>query len=223
MSELVGVAILIGGIAVCGIGFLWLVRRAFGTSRCWGIGVFLFAPLGLLYAVRHRGRALGPFLVMLLGGAVMASPVVINRIYQPPKEAVTEDKNGEKRGTLTGATETEVVAFLKANRDSAVLQMANRADVTDAVLIEHVAGMPNLRELDLNDTPVTDEGLAVLASLPKLEKLRIARSKATAAGVAKHVLASPTILEIDVGGLNVPGKALRDWKNADPGRRKYVN
>ncbi|HKB03955.1 MAG TPA: hypothetical protein VKD90_17160 [Gemmataceae bacterium] len=223
MSESVGFAILIGGAAVIAIGFLWLVRRAFGTSAWWGVGVLLVAPLGLVYAAIHRRRALGPALVMLLGGAVMASPVVVNRVYQPPKVAITEERDGETRGTLTGATETDVVAYLRAHRDDAVLQMANRADVTDAVLIEHVAGMPNLRELDLNDTPVSDDGLAVLASLPKLQKLRIARTKATPAGVAKHVLTSPTIVEIDVGGLNVPARALRDWKNADPARRKYVN
>jgi hypothetical protein len=223
MSETVGLAILVGGAAVIALGFLWLVRRAFGTSKWWGAGTLLLAPVGLIYAATHRRRAIGPVLVMLLGGAVMASPIVINRVYQPPKEAITEETGGETRGTLTGASETDVVAYLKTHRDAAVLQMANRADVTDAVLLEHVAGMPNLRELDLNDTRVTDAGLAVLASLPKLEKLRIARTRATPNGVAKHALGHPTIIEIDVSGLTVPAKALRDWKNADPMRRKYVN
>ncbi|HVK14002.1 MAG TPA: leucine-rich repeat domain-containing protein [Gemmataceae bacterium] len=223
MSESAGFAILVGGVVVIVLGFLWLVRKAFGTSKLWGFGSLLILPVAVVYAIAYRRRALGPVLVMLLGGAVMASSIVINRVYQPPKEAVTEDKGGESRGTLTGASETDVVAYLKAHRNAAVLQMANRADVTDTVLIEHVGGMPNLGELDLNDTPVTDAGLAVLASLPKLEKLRIARTRATADGVANHVLTSPTIVEIDVGGLNVPGKALRDWRNADPMRRKYVN
>jgi hypothetical protein len=223
MSETTGFAILVAGIAIITIGWLWLVVRAFRTSRWWGFPVLLVPPVGLIFIVACRRPALGPVLVMLLGLAVTASPIVINRVYQPPKEAVVEEKDGETRGTLTGASATDVVAYLQAHRDDAVLQMANRADVTDTVLLEHVAGMPNLRELDLNDTPITDAGLAVLASLPKLQTLRIARTKVTPDGVAKHVLASPTIIEIDVGGLNVPGKALRDWKNADPARRKYVN
>ena len=223
MSETAGFAILVGGAAVAGLGFLWLVGRAFRTSKTWGFGVLLLAPLGLLYAALHRRRAAGPIVVLLLGLLVMASPVVINRVYEPPRTAITEQKDGETRGTLTGATETDVVAYLTAHRDDAVLQMANRPDVTDEVLIAHVAGMPNLRELDLNDTPVTDAGLAVLASLPTLEKLRIARTQVTPAGVSAHVLGSKTIVEIDVGGLNVPAKALREWKNAEPARRKYVN
>jgi hypothetical protein len=223
MSETVGFAILVAGAVVAAVGFLWLVVRAFRTSTLWGLGVLVFAPAGLVFAAIHRRRALAPIIVLLLGLAVTASPVVINRVYQPPREAVVEEKPGETRGTLTGATATDVVEYLKAHRGDAVLQMANRADVTDAVLLEHVAGMPNLRELDLNDTPVTDAGLAAVEKLPKLESLRIARTKATPAGVATYVFASKTIVEIDVSGLNVPARALREWKNADPARRKYVN
>lgn len=223
MSETVGFAVLAAGAAVAAGGFLWLVVRAFRTRVWWGLGVLVFAPVGLAFAAAHRRRAAAPLVVVLLGLAVTASPVVINRVYQPPREAVVEQTNGETRGTLTGATAADVVEYLKAHRGDAVLQMANRADVTDAVLLDHVAGMPNLRELDLNDTPVTDAGLAALATLPKLESLRVARTKATPAGVAKHVLGSKTLVEIDVGGLGVPAAALRAWKNADPGRRKYVN
>ncbi len=223
MSETVGFAILAAGAAVAAAGFLWLVVRAFRTRVWWGLGVFLVPPVGLAFAAVHRRRALAPLLVVLLGLAVTASPVVINRVYQPPREAVVEQKDGETRGTLTGATATDVVGYLKAHRGDAVLQMANRTDVTDAVLLEHVAGMPNLRELDLNDTPVTDAGLAAVETLPKLESLRIARTRATPEGVARHVLASKTLVEVDVGGLRVPAPALRAWKNADPARRKYVN
>jgi hypothetical protein len=222
MSETVGLGILIGGAAVVFVGFVWLVVRAFRTSTLWGVVTLLLPPVGLVYLLARR-RAWGPVVVSLIGLAVMALPVVVNRLYQPPKVAVVEERQGETRGTLTGATETDVVEYLKAHRNDAVLQMANRADVTDGVLIEHLTGMPNLRELDLNDTAVTDAGLAVLASLPKLERLRIARTKVTPDGVAKHVLNSPSISELDVGGINMPTKVLREWKNADPAKRKYTN
>jgi hypothetical protein len=136
--------------------------------------------------------------------------------------AVVQEVGGERRGTLTGATETDLVANLKTDQGRAVLQLANRPDVTDDAL-KLLADFPDLRELDLNDTPVTDAGLAVLATLPKLESLRIARTKATPDGVAKHVLGNPRLKQIDVTGLGVPGKALREWKAADPAGRKYVN
>lgn len=223
MSEVYGFAILAGGMFLSAVGLLWLIVLAFGSSVGWGIGTLLLPPVGLVYAATHFRRSRGPLAMILAGAVVMASPVVINHLYQPPQEAITTQHRGELHGTLTGATQTDAVEYLKAHRDAAVLQMAGRADVTDAVLAEHVAGMPNLRELDLNDTPVTDVGLAVLASLPKLESLRIARTKVTVAGVEKHVLAHPKLREIDVGGLGVPAKSLRTWKNVDPQSRKYVN
>lgn len=100
--------------------------------------------------------------------------------------------------------------------------MANRPDVTDDTM-KLLADLPDLRELDVNDTAITDAGLERIAALPKLETLRIARTKVTADGVGKFVLTSKTLKQIDVGGLNVPAKALREWKNADPMTRKYVN
>ena len=48
-----------------------------------------------------------------------------------------------------------------------MLQMAN-PDVTDRTL-ESLKGMKALKELDLNDTQVTDAGLDILSDLPALE------------------------------------------------------
>jgi hypothetical protein len=217
-------AVMIVGLAIVAIGYLWLVIRAFRTGVWWGLATIVLGPLGgLVYFLAHYGRAAAPLGVMLLGGLVAVAPVVYTNLVPPPKEAVTEEKDGEKRGTLTGATESDLVEYLKANRDLAVLQMAGRKELTDEVLAEHVRGMPNLRELDINDTAITDKGLEVLASLPKLEAVRIARTKVTPEGVQKHVLTLKGLKNIDVSGLNVPAKVLREWRNADPENRKYVN
>ena len=212
------------GLAIVALGYLWLVVRAFRTGFWWGVATVLLGPLGgLVYFLAHYGRAAAPIGVMLLGGLVAVAPPVYVTLVPPPKVSLTMDQGGETHGTLTGASETDLVEYLKANREQAVLQMANRKELTDEVLLEHVRGMPNLRELDLNDTPITDKGLEVLASLPKLEAVRIARTKATPEGVQKHVLSLKDLKSVDVGGLSVPSKVLREWKNADPMNRKYVN
>ncbi len=159
---------------------------------------------------------------MLAGISIVSGVFAYQSIVVPAKVAVVQEVNGERRGTLTGATETDLFADLKQDQGRAVLQLANRPDVTDDAL-KLLAGFPELRELDLNDTPITDAGLEFLATLPKLDSLRIARTKVTPDGVAKHVLGSQRLKAIDVTGLGVPGKALREWKAADPMSRKYVN
>ncbi len=223
LNEKVLFGILTAGLVVVALGYLWLIVRAFRTGFWWGAATVLLGPLGgLVFFLAHYVRAAAPVGVMLLGGLVIGGTYTYNELVRPPKVAVTEDKGEEKHGSLTGAGETDLVEYLKTNRDLAVLQMAGRKELTDEVLLEHVRGMPNLRELDINDTPITDKGLEVLASLPKLEALRIARTKATPEGVRKFVLTLKGLKNVDVGGLGVPSKMLREWKNAEPDR-KYVN
>lgn len=211
------------GAGVAALGWLWLLARAFAASFWWLLGLVVIPPLAALFLLRRPDRAGGPVAVILIGLMTVGGAFGVNAVVKPPREAAVESKGGEQRGTLTGATETQAADFLTANREAiTVLQMANRPDVTDD-LVAKLKDLPNLRELDLNDTPITDKGLEAIVALPKLDSLRIARTKATADGVAKLVLTSKTIKQIDVGGLNVPAKALRDWKNADPMNRKYVN
>ena len=79
----------------------------------------------------------------------------------------------------------------------------------------------------MDDTAVTDAGLAMLARLPKLQSLRIARTQVTPEGVRRFLDAPPPRLEqIDVSGNGVPTAILRHWKNAaadSGGERRYVN
>lgn len=55
------------------------------------------------------------------------------------------------------------------------------SDVAGA--LAHVGSFPELRELDLHDTQVTDADLVYLASLTNLETLNLSGTKVTGAGV----------------------------------------
>ena len=98
--------------------------------------------------------------------------------------------------------------------------------------------LTKLKELTLNDSSITDAGLAKLAHLPRLESLRIARTQVTAEGVRAFLAAPPPRLrQIDVSGNDIPTSILRQWKNAAGGQndghegpqriadgeRRYVN
>lgn len=215
--------ILIGGCILAVLGQIWLILRAWGTTRGWGLAVLFLSPVAApLYTITHGRRAAAPVLLLLVGLIVVGSPYALNRLFPPPAVAVREDKPDGPRDTLTGATETAVAAYLREHRDATVLQMANRPDVTDAIL-PLLRDMPHLRELDLNDTAITDTGLATLASLPNLESLRIARTRTTPEAVEQHILTLPKLKQIDVSGLKIPTKVLRAWKNAEPETRRYVN
>lgn len=218
-NETVLFGIAVFGIVVSFAGFVWLAIRAVRTSIWWGLACFFLPPFGgLAFLIFHFRRALAPHVVMLLGAAISAAPPLVAHFSpEPPKVPIVDGKDG----TATGASDTEIESFLKGNRDLAVVQMANRKDVTDATL-NLLLDMPNLRELDLNDTGVTDDGIGVLIRLPKLEALRIARTRITPDGV-DALLLTPRIQKIDVGGLGVTPKKLRDWKNADPQNRSYTN
>ena len=62
------------------------------------------------------------------------------------------------------------------------LQLGNSKTITDSGL-RHLAGMPNLRNLNLSQTGVTDRGLEVLATLPRLEMLSLVFTPVTDAGM----------------------------------------
>jgi hypothetical protein len=221
LTEQTKVLITAVGLAIMALGYLWLIVRAFQSKTMWGFAVLLLPPLGgVMFIVAQFKRALPALVVMVLGGVVAAAPYVFP---DPPEKAIIEQKDEGLHITITGLETASAAELFPLHRDTvATVQAATQREVTDEIL-ELLRGAPNLREIDLNDTPITDKGLEVLASMPKLEKVRIARTKATPEGVQKHVLSSKTIKEIDVGGLNVPAKPLRDWKNADPQHRKYVN
>lgn len=224
LDEQTGFLILAAGVVVLAIGYLWLMLRAFRTSILWGLVSLLLAPLGgLLFALVHITQGRRPLLVILLGAVIAASPVAINLIAGGNRDTGVEEikpaeggQPAEERLTLTGAKPSEY-EMLNAKKTYAVIQWAN-ADVTDD-LAESLRGMENLRELDLNSSQITDRTLALLATLPKLESLRLAGTKITDEGFRTHLLPLERLKELDLTGTAVRGPTAREWKAAQPDRR----
>jgi hypothetical protein len=125
----------------------------------------------------------------------------------------------ERHITLTGWDRSDYSILRNAN-DAAVVQMANM-DVTDEALY-HLVGMKKLKELDLNDSQITDAGLEVLAQLPALEIVRIRGTMVTDKGFGTWLAAKESLIQIDARGTAISSKSLRDWKALDKERRQFL-
>jgi hypothetical protein len=79
--------------------------------------------------------------------------------------------------------------------------------------------MTRLRELDLNDTKITDAGLAKLAKIGTLEALRLKNTAITDEGFREHLLPLAGLRELDLRGTKVTGATAREWRAAKPDRR----
>src|SRR5262249_11565733 len=149
-------------------------------------------------------KAVGPFIVLLFAGVLVAAPYAANyyeRHFVPlkPYEQIVA---GELRITLTGLKNFEY-ATLRERPQTVVLQMAN-SDVDDRTL-ENLKGMDHLTELDLNGTQITDQGLAIVAALPRLKSLRIAQTKITDEGFRLHLYPKESLIHLDLTGTEVKG------------------
>ncbi len=217
MSETVGAAVLITGVVMSSIAWIWLLVLAFRTRLWWGLVTLFFAPMMLIFALVFWSKTRRASILLVAGLIVTAIPFGINAVQDKLIGLGKHESlvNGEWHVTVTGWDQKDY-AVLKTRRDAVVLQMAN-ADVTDQTL-EILRDFSNLRELDLNDTAVTDAGLPILAALPKLQILRLARTKITDDGFQQHLAAKETLTQLDLRGTEVPAKSLRDWKNAQAGR-----
>ena len=203
MSDKVIFVLLTLGGMIGFVSMIWLLRRLFRDG------------------IRSIGR---PFVFMIIGLLIAITGPVYNLWIQPIQVTAivreTENETGQTVTdiTLTGALPSEFEK-LKGAKSVRIIQ-ADRTAFTDDdwVILE---GMKELEFISLNDTPVTDITLKRLVELPKLEKLYIARTKITADSVRVLVLERPgsTIQQLDVTGLGIPGKAIRDWKNADKTRK----
>src|SRR5262245_19316200 len=166
MTDWLGFVLQIVGLTLASSGYVWLLHRAFAASQRWGTVVFFVPPLALVYIFANLRRNAVPALVILLGAGVVAAPYGI-KLYQRSYIDLGErvrHVDGEVHVTLTG-WDKEDYSVLALWPEVVVLQMANE-DVTDETL-KHLKGMKRLRELDLNDSQVTDEGLKLLRHLPK--------------------------------------------------------
>ena len=157
---------------------------------------------------------------MLLGVAVAAAPFVINRFYHFSVDLgpLETNVNGELHITLTGWQPKDMdYLVLKQRPETVVLQMAN-PDVTDATL-DYLTGMTQLRELDLNDTKVTDAGLATLAKIGTLTIVRLKSTAITEDGFREHLMPLAGLRELDLRGTKVTSATVREWRAAQPDRR----
>ena len=221
LDERTGFAILVAGVCLLAVGFLWFVVRAFHTGAAWGL-VALIPGVNLLFPVRHFRRAAYPLALMLAGALVCATPYAVNAIAgnRISTDAKIEEKptgGGQTEGriTLTGADPSQY-AILREKKTFAVIQWAN-ADVTDEH-VEWLRGMTELRELDLNRTAITDRSLAVIATLPKLESLHIGCAGITDEGFRRHILPLANLKQLDLSGSKVKRSTAGEWTNARPGR-----
>ncbi len=69
------VAVLLGGLTLAALAWIWLVARAFKQHVGWGIASLALPPLVLVFAWRHAERAIGPLVGFVLASVVAAVPV----------------------------------------------------------------------------------------------------------------------------------------------------
>jgi hypothetical protein len=219
MLENFAIYLYFAGIAIAVLGFLWLIVRAFRARLAWGLGVLLFPPTAFAFIPFRWTRAKAPFFMLLVGwltiGIAVALAAFAVSINLGLRERIVD---GEQHITLTGWDRgTADYVVLKSRPEVIVLQMAN-PDVTDQT-IEYLVGHRRLRELDLNDTQVTDKGLAVLAALPALEILRLKRTKITDDGFKKELASKESLRQLDVRNTAVSAESARLWREAKKDRR----
>ena len=204
------------GVVLAILGLLWLIVNAFEVRIAWGLAVFIFPPLGLLFALRHRRPATWPVILMAVGALVGAAPIAYNKLVPidlGPRATIVE---GERHITLTGWDQHDY-SVLKAQPEVVVLQMAN-PDVTDETLDE-LSDLARLRELDLSGTQVGDAGLARLEKLTALESLRLKDTRITEEGFLKWLSNREALKQLDLRGTKVTRESGKAWRTAKPGRR----
>ncbi len=217
MAEQLLALILVLGLVLIGIAWVWLLIRAFRTSVWWGLASLLFGPALLVFALSHWKNVKRPATLLVVGVVVAAVPFGINLAQQKlvglgPHAAQVD---GEWHITVTGWDRTDYRELLQ-RPDAVVIQMAN-PDVTDTTL-ELLKQFPHLREVDLSGTQVTDAGLATLAEL-QLQTLRMKGTAITDAGFQRYLSAKSSLVQLDLRETGVAAKTLRTWKNAQSGRQ----
>jgi hypothetical protein len=217
VSETVGAAVLIAGVVLTSIAWIWLLVLAFRTRLWWGLVSVFLPPMLIVFALAFWKKTRWPSILLVTGLLVGAVPFAVNAVQERVVGLGKYESqvNGEWHVTVTGWDQKDY-SVLKTRHDAVVVQMAN-PDVTDQTL-EILRDFQNLRELDLNDTAVTDVGLATIAALPKLQALRMKNTKITDEGFQLYLAGKESLLQLDLRGTPVAGKSLREWKNAQPGR-----
>jgi hypothetical protein len=76
------VSVLSGGLVLMGLGWVWLIVRAFGRNAWWGVGSLIVPPFAFLFALRNAQRSVAPLVTFALGNFVAAT-VAVTAIITP--------------------------------------------------------------------------------------------------------------------------------------------
>jgi hypothetical protein len=68
---MIGMVVMFVGVAIAVIGGIWLLVVAFQESVGWGIACLLIPFVSLVFVIMHWDKAKKPFLVNLLGAAII--------------------------------------------------------------------------------------------------------------------------------------------------------
>lgn len=91
------------GIAIAAIGGIWLLILAFKESFIWGIGFIIVPFVSLIFVVLNWGKTWKPFLINVIGGALifagytttMPDLYELEMLTQAQEEITRQLKNGE--------------------------------------------------------------------------------------------------------------------------------
>lgn len=109
-NEQFGFAVLVAGIVVAAIGYVWLIFRAFHTSLGWGIATLIVPVIGpLAYLAKHFPRAKSPVTLVLLGLVLIFLPLAINAAFgeKQAQHALQRTTGGMKEFTATNTLQTK--------------------------------------------------------------------------------------------------------------------
>jgi hypothetical protein len=209
------------GLLLIAIAVVWLIVRTFRQRPLLGLGSILFPPALIPFAIRNRQALKVPLRLLLLGGVLAGGALTAGRMVGrfPPLGEREKMVDGGRHVTLTGWDRKDY-ALLREKTDATVVQMAN-LDVTDET-VELLREFKKLRELDLNGSQLTDAGLAKVAALPALEILRIRATRVSDEGFQRYLFPKSTLHELDARETAISPKTLREWRNQDSERRKYL-
>lgn len=211
----------VAGLLLIAIAVVWLIVRAFRQRPLLGLGSIVFPPAVIPFAIRNRQTLKVPLRLLFLGVVLAGGALTAGRMAGrfPPLGEREKMVDGGRHITLTGWDRKDY-GLLREKTDATVVQMAN-LDVTDET-IELLQEFKSLRELDLNGSQLTDTGLAKVAALPALEILRIRATRVSDEGFQRYLFPKATLHELDARETAISPKSLREWKNQDSERRKYL-
>ena len=183
-----------------------------------GLIVIAFALIWIAvkFFKRDWSRLAKPIAALSIGLALVTGPAVVSRRLEVdlgPRVVMVDD---ERHVTLTGWNGTSY-EILRSYPDTVVLQMANK-NVDDQTL-GLLVNMNSLRELDLNDTSITDVGLVTLGRLPSLRTLRLRSTAITDERFENFLRHSESLRQVDVRQTSISEKVILRWKELGENRR----